>query len=382
MKKMTRGVGAIVAGLAMLTLSAVAAPAAEQPGFETYVVRHGDTLSGIAGRVFGDVTRWREILKVNPQVTNANRIYPGDTLQLPIREIAVSAGGDLAAREGAAGAGGTAMADAAAAEQRALEAAAAAAGAAGSGGAAAGEAGSGAQEESAGAGAVPELPVVQVRAIPIVNPSLSRAAGYIADALPAIGIVATEDDRIIVATGDAAIINAPVVPGSRFTVVRADRRIFHPVTGVSLGWLTRVLGAAEVTCRGEENSTVVLLGMRDSAGVGDYLVPSVPGDAPEAIALAGKEDPACVPAGAADGVIVAFDEDRLAIGEQEFAYIDRGSATGVAAGSRFTIYREIAHGGRAAVGELQVLRAGESTSTALVTNSLQEVQVGDLLRAR
>ena len=81
-------------------------------------------------------------------------------------------------------------------------------------------------------------------------------------------------------------------------------------------------------------------------------------------------------------MIVAFNEDRLAVGEQDLAYIDRGTAAGVAPGSRFTIYREIAPEGRVPVGELQVLRAGEHTSTALITTSIQEVQVGYLLRAR
>ena len=51
-------------------------------------------------------------------------------------------------------------------------------------------------------------------------------------------------------------------------------------------------------------------------------------------------------------------------------------------GQRFTIYREIAPEGRVTVGELQVLRAGVHTSTALITTSIQEVQVGYLLRAR
>ena len=83
-----------------------------------------------------------------------------------------------------------------------------------------------------------------------------------------------------------------------------------------------------------------------------------------------------------DGVIVAFNEDRQAVGEQELAYIDRGTAAGVTPGQRFTIYREIAPEGRITVGELQVLRAGVHTSTALITTSIQEVQVGYLLRAR
>ena len=104
MKKTTIGMGAVVVGLAMLTLSAVSSPAAQRPGYETYVVRSGDTLSKISGRVFGDVKRWREILKDNPQVTNANLIFPGDTLLVPVPETAAPSGGTgggLAARAGA-----------------------------------------------------------------------------------------------------------------------------------------------------------------------------------------------------------------------------------------------------------------------------------------
>ena len=86
----------------------------------------GDTLSSIAGRVFGDAKRWREILKENPQVTNANRIYPGDALLVPVprrrrpgRRAACGARGRRRRRErrrgGGAGAGQPAAEGAAAA---------------------------------------------------------------------------------------------------------------------------------------------------------------------------------------------------------------------------------------------------------------------------
>ena len=115
------GIGAVVAGLAMITLFAVSAAAAERPGFETYVVRRGDTLSKISGRVYGDVGRWREILKENPQVTNANRIYPGDTLLVPVPATAAPAGGSdrgLSARAGAAAAPTVASGDSVRTEDR------------------------------------------------------------------------------------------------------------------------------------------------------------------------------------------------------------------------------------------------------------------------
>jgi hypothetical protein len=197
-----------------------------------------------------------------------------------------------------------------------------------------------------------------------------------------LAIVATEDERVLVATDDAAIVNAPLSPGSQFAVVRADRRIFHPQTGCCVGWLIRVLGTAEVTCRGESTSTVVLRGMRDAASIGDYLVPIDTNDTLEENALPGKVRQQCIPPGPGDGVIVAFDEDHVLGIEQEFAYFDRGTASGVVPGRRFTIYREAGRRGLVHVGELQVLRAGESTATALITTSIREVQVGDLLRGR
>jgi LysM repeat protein len=391
MKKAASGMAAVVVGLGILTLAAVSAPAAQRPGFETYVVRSGDTLSKISGRVFGDVKRWREILKENPQVTNANLIFPGDTLLVPVPETAAPAGGTgggLAAGAGAvsatpvAGSGlvgtETAAAPAAASDQGAGGALPGAAAAAGGGT----ETGTSVEAGTAAATAVPDLPVEQARSVAVVSPALYRTAGYIADSLPAIAIVASQDDRILLGSVDAAIVNAPIPAGRRFTVVRADRRIFHPVTGAYLGWLIRILGTAEVTCRAERTSTVALRAMNDAASVGDYLVPIDPNDVLEQNVLAGKAKPECIPAGAGDGVIVAFNEDRHSVGEQELAYIDRGTASGVAPGQRFTIYREIRPEGRITVGELQVLRAGLHTATALITTSVQEVQLGNLLRAR
>lgn len=366
MKKTRGGMMAVVVGLAMLTLQVLPAAAAERPGYETYVVRKGDTLSKISGRVYGDVKRWREILKENPQVTNPNRIYPGDILMVPVPATAGS-GADTGAYDA-----GSAAASAGTVDQGAASAVSSPEAAAESG------------PETAGPAEtlVTEAPRERVRQTAVISPALYRSAGFIADSLPALAIVASQDDRMILGSGDAAIVNAPITPGTRFTVVRADRRVFHPRTGANLGWLVRVLGAAEVTCRDQRTSTVALRAMNDSASVGDYLLPIDPDDVLEQNALAGSAKPGCVPAGPCDGVIVAFNEEHSTAGEQELAYIDRGTAAGVAPGQRFTIYREVAPEGRVTVGEIQVLRAGAQTSTALITNSIQEVQIGYLLRAR
>jgi hypothetical protein len=368
---------AVVVGLAMLTLSGVSSPAAQRPGYETYVVRSGDTLAKISGRVFGDAKRWREILKDNPQITNANLIFPGDTLLVPVPETAMPSSGTsggLVARAGAE----TGASDAGSGSVRTEIAAAPAA----TGDQSAVESSPGPDAGANIAAAVPEPSVEPVRSATLVNPALYRAAGFIADKLPTIAIVASQDDRYLLGTNDAAIVNAPISPGTRFTLVRANRRVFHPVTGAYLGWLIRILGSAEVTCRGERTSTVVLRTTNDSASIGDYVIPVDQSEVLEQSVLAGKVQPECIPAGARDGVIVAFNDDWHAAGEHDLAYIDIGTAAGVIPGRRFTIYREIAPEGCVPVGELQVLRAGVQTATAVITTSFQEVQIGHLLRAR
>lgn len=49
----------------------------------SYTVKPGDSLSSIAGRLLGDISKWREIWNLNSQITDPNRISIGQVIKVP-----------------------------------------------------------------------------------------------------------------------------------------------------------------------------------------------------------------------------------------------------------------------------------------------------------
>ncbi len=79
---MEAAIDAGASNAAPATEEAQGAPAINPNAPDSYVVKRGDTLWGIAKVFLRDPWFWPEIWQVNPQVHNPHLIYPGDTLRL------------------------------------------------------------------------------------------------------------------------------------------------------------------------------------------------------------------------------------------------------------------------------------------------------------
>ncbi|MBS0590900.1 MAG: LysM peptidoglycan-binding domain-containing protein [Proteobacteria bacterium] len=79
---MLKKLPAILFGMT-LTLAAYAATVELKPGHpDTYVVRRGDTLWGIANKFLKKPWQWPEVWQANGQIKNPHLIFPGDVINL------------------------------------------------------------------------------------------------------------------------------------------------------------------------------------------------------------------------------------------------------------------------------------------------------------
>ena len=323
-------------------------------GDGVYVVKPGDSLSGIAGETLGDVKRWEEILRANPQVTDPTMIFPGDTLaipgtgqsvevvpdppdSLPVEVVEAPPSETIAPEEVTEGQEGTAMD---------------------------GDTPAPKEEEP------PPSPVTFGR---------YHSAGYIAKELPEAAIISSLKEQVIIGEGHEVLISTPAVEGRVFTVVRPTVEVYHPQSGEYLGWVIKVVGRAVVACAGSETSRAIIDISYQSIQIGDLLVPfdendTFDGHLPE-------KPGRCLVEGGGEGIILASQENLIANTEGDIVFLDKGLSDGVTPGAALTVYRQVGEH-RELLGQALVLRSQPQTSTVLLTSNEREMAVSERVLLR
>lgn len=325
-----------------------------------YVVKRGDTLWGIARDLLEDPLLWRRLWEKNKFIVDPNRIYPGDQLSMPGRDLAPAPVAEAPTPEPAKSEP----------PQEKVEA-------------------------PAPLPPPPQAPPVPI-AEPAPEPPVPPASQFARVCSPALvserqaatmgigELLKTPDNRLMSSAEERVIIgldgSRPLNAGDRLAAVRVGKRVIHPSTGTSAGRILAVLGLLEVT---EAKDRVVRARISYSCGpmgVGDRVVVFVP--------TAFPEDKTPQPAQRAlnAAVLDSFRGEAL-LGLQQYAFVDAGADQGIVPGDVFAMIRPYPPAATSAgvllpipsdqLGAAVVIRVAERSATVLLTASSREIRVGD-----
>jgi len=271
-----------------------------------YTVVKGDTLWGISGRFLKDPWKWPLIWQMNQeQIKNPHLIYPGDVIKLDREALRLSLASCGGGPDGS-GSGGP----------------------------------SGGTEAQAVSNVVKLDPRVRVEplqssipSIPgsVIGPFLNQPLVVESNALErAPTVIATEESRVIVGTGDVAYVDRiGTADGVNWQVFRQGEPLRDPETGEILGYEAKYVGDARVKRFGNP-TTLEIMKSRQEVNRGDRLAPAREAAYPNYVPHA--PDKAIV------GSIMSVDGGVAEFGQFSVISINRGARDGVEVGHVLASY--------------------------------------------
>jgi hypothetical protein len=265
------------------------APLALKPDApERYIVVPGDTLWSIAERYTDSPWRWPELWNLNKeQIKNPHRIYPGDVIvldrtraqpQLAIETLKLSPR---------------------------------------------------VRAESTARAVIPSIPAS------VIEPYLTRPLVIEPDGLDkAPAIVATEEGRVVIESGNRAFVNGiGASKEENWFVYRRGRPLVDPDSNATLGFEAIYLGTARVVRAGDP-ATIQLTSVTQEVGTGDRLVPA---GRPEVVSYAPH-----APSASIQGRVISLYGGVGRTGEagpHSVITVNRGKADGLEVGHVLALHR-------------------------------------------
>jgi hypothetical protein len=325
-------------------------PTSIPEGAAFYIVERGDTLWDIAARYLDNPYLWPQLWDSNSYIADAHWIYPGDPLVFPdVSLIAQGAGEDLAL-------GGPDVGE----EFGVGEAAA---------------------EEGAGVALRPVTEETSLQcAMYVVQEEEDKSLYLIGSEHGGDKVALAERDIVYLNKGS----NAGVRAGDLYSLHHTSYPVHHPVTGNKIGTKVETTGWVKVILVQEDTATAVVEESCLDIHAADYLKPFERVNVPMVVPRP-PSDRMTPPTGNVNRYVVDLQDDATVGGEGQFVIINAGAQDGVTPGSIFSVYRIMYPSvptPRNVVGEATVVAARNSTSTAKITYSREEIMVGDQVELR
>jgi LysM repeat protein len=262
---------------------------AKDTGSQTYVVRPGDTLWGISERFIKDPDYWPSLWSHNPELPNPHFIYPGQTLTIYDSGFEIVPASDVPQP----------------------------------------------MTPPADAPELAKLPMGEER--PLVTFRTRRGTeGFIArDELVSTGtVVDTVDNRIMIAAGDTVFLEmnnlAAVTVGDQLSAFKVGAPVTHPTDGTVVGHKVSQLGTIRVASISGNVATGAVTASFREMERGARLRPFYP--SLNEISLRRASRPMT-------GLLVAAEDEKIALGTQDIIYLDLGASDGLEVGNVLTISR-------------------------------------------
>ena len=307
---------------------------------DSYVVKKGDTLWGVAKVFLRDPWYWPEIWQVNPQIKNPHLIYPGDTLRLVFidgrPQVVMLQRGDAARVQPRV-------------RSQPLET------------------------------AITTIPYATVAAFmskpSVLDRDQVKHAPY---------LLATRDLHVVMSEGDtlyARGFNNPAELGTHYNVIRVGDALIDPDDHRLLGYDGIFTGSGHVTRQGDPTTLIMTESTRESRA-GDKLI------------AGGVDVPLdfipSSPRVATNGRIIAVSNGVTVIGQYEVVVINRGAHDGLAPGNvlgvfdRGPIVRDTNKNGffnLDRLGAAKVALPSERTGTFMVFKTFDNISYGLIMEA-
>ena len=317
---------------------------------KVYIVKPGDSLWDIATEFYDDPYKWRELWSGNLKVTNPHWIFPGDSLYLhPVveRPFGVDVGemvdGKMVDGQGVA------------------------------------------------RGTIEDFMVqgAEIDMSPEGMAYLKKiwAKSFLeVDEVDGIGsIVASDRERKLLTQGDPVYVKfygeRPSL-NQKFVVFGNERTIIHPKTNKDLGKMVSSLAEIRITGVHDDACRANITYSNDAVTIGDKVMAIEDKTREMTIKKSGLDRKGC---------IVAADTERFNFATNDIVIIDLGAADGVETGNLLQIYKkgetvDDPNSGKnvklpeRVVGRIVVIETGENTSVALILQSLEYLQAGELVK--